>query len=111
MSTEQPSTYFVQDRSNKAERERVTLQDQMLTQSMGGVLPEQPDPTAFHNILDVGCGTGCWLIEAAKTYPEVKRLVGVDISPPYGGIWASARQGARSQRSRRVLRHGRAAHT
>ncbi|MBA2679716.1 MAG: class I SAM-dependent methyltransferase [Ktedonobacteraceae bacterium] len=77
---EQPSTYFVQDRSSKAERDRVTIQDQMLTHSMGGVLPEQPDPALFHHILDVGCGTGSWLIDAAKAYPDMTTLVGADIS-------------------------------
>ncbi len=77
---EHPSTYFVQDRSNEVERERVTLQDQMFTQRMGGVLPEQPDPTIFSRVLDVGCGTGGWLIEAAKTYPAMTTLVGADIS-------------------------------
>ncbi|MBA2679717.1 MAG: class I SAM-dependent methyltransferase [Ktedonobacteraceae bacterium] len=77
---EQPSTYFVQDRSSKVERERVTIQDQMITHGMGGVLPEQPDPTLFQRMLDVGCGTGSWLIEAATTYPTMKTLVGIDIS-------------------------------
>ncbi len=77
---EQSSTYFVQDRANKVERERVTLQDQMFTQMMGGVLPEQPDPTLFSRVLDVGCGTGYWLIEAARTYPTMTTLVGIDIS-------------------------------
>jgi ubiquinone/menaquinone biosynthesis C-methylase UbiE len=47
---------------------------------MGGILAEQPDPTVFQSVLDVGCGTGEWLIEAAKTYPTMTRLVGVDIS-------------------------------
>jgi SAM-dependent methyltransferase len=47
---------------------------------MGGVLPEQPDPTIFHRILDIGCGTGDWLIETAKTYPDMSLLIGVDIS-------------------------------
>ncbi len=75
-----PSTYFVEDRSNKEELSRLQIQDRMVTTSMGGVLPEQPDPTIFQRVLDVGCGTGGWLIEAAKTYPTMSLLVGVDVS-------------------------------
>lgn len=107
---EQPSTYFVQDRS-KAERERLTVQDQIFTHNMGGVLPEQPDPTLFHSILDVGCGTGSWLIEAARTYPEMTMLVGADISIH---IVEYARKLASEQGvSDRVkfFRHGCVAHT
>jgi len=77
---EHPSTYFVQDRSNIDEMTRLTIQDQMFTASMGGVLPEQPNPTSFQRVLDVACGTGGWLIRAAKTYPSMSLLVGVDVS-------------------------------
>jgi ubiquinone/menaquinone biosynthesis C-methylase UbiE len=77
---EKPSTYFVQDRSNQDEMHRLQGQDQLLTTGMGGVLPEQPDLTRFRTILDVGCGTGGWLIEVAKTIPTCTRLVGVDVS-------------------------------
>jgi ubiquinone/menaquinone biosynthesis C-methylase UbiE len=77
---EKPSTYFVQDRSNQDEMYRLQGQDQLLTTGMGGVLPEQPDLTRFRTILDVGCGTGAWLIEVAKTIPTCTRLVGVDVS-------------------------------
>ncbi|HLI72093.1 MAG TPA: class I SAM-dependent methyltransferase, partial [Ktedonobacteraceae bacterium] len=48
--------------------------------AMGGVLPEQPDPASFQRIIDVGCGTGDWLIETATTYPSISLLIGVDIS-------------------------------
>ena len=77
---EHPSTYFVQDRSSRQEMDRLRIQDQMLTTSMGGVLPEQDDPSIFHRVLDVGCGTGGWLIEVARTYPHIPTLIGVDVS-------------------------------
>lgn len=77
---EHPSTYFVEDRSNQEELARLQILDQLATTGMGGVLPEQPDPTIFRRVLDVGCGSGGWLIEAAKTYPTISLLVGVDVS-------------------------------
>jgi ubiquinone/menaquinone biosynthesis C-methylase UbiE len=52
----------------------------MLTTGMGGVLPEQSDPPIFQRVLDVGCGTGGWLIEATRTYPSLSLLVGVDVN-------------------------------
>jgi ubiquinone/menaquinone biosynthesis C-methylase UbiE len=73
------STYFVQDRSSKAELTRLILQDEMMTRSMGGVFAEQADPTSFHRVLDIGCGPGRWVMETAKTYPTMS-LVGIDIS-------------------------------
>ena len=74
------STYFVQDRSNQEELARLVIQDQMITQSMGGVLPEQSDPRIFKRVLDVACGSGGCLIETAKMYPHIQTLIGVDSS-------------------------------
>lgn len=76
---EHPSTYFVQDRENQEELTRLRIQDQMITTSMGGVLPEQANPTTFRRVLDVACGTGGWIIDAAQQYPEMT-LVGIDAS-------------------------------
>jgi ubiquinone/menaquinone biosynthesis C-methylase UbiE len=76
---EYQGTYVVLDRNSQEELHRLTIQDQLITTAMGGILPEQSDPTLFHRVLDVGCGTGGWIIEAAKTYPEMK-LIGVDIN-------------------------------
>src|SRR5260370_38359689 len=75
-----PSTYFV-DRSNQDEMTRLIVQDRLITTAMGGVLPEQPDPTNFPRMLDVRCGTGDCLIEAAKTCPTRSRLVSKDVHP------------------------------
>jgi tRNA1(Val) A37 N6-methylase TrmN6 len=77
---EQPSTYFVQDRASQDEKTRLSIQDEMLTIGMGGVLSEQADPSLLRQVLDVGCATGGWLLETAQTYPQIETLVGVDIS-------------------------------
>jgi len=77
---EQSSTYIVQDRDNQEEVTRLEVQDKMITIGMGGVLPEFSDPTALRRVLDVGCGTGGWLLETARTYPTIEKLVGADIS-------------------------------
>ena len=77
---EHPSTYFVQDRGSEEELARIQIQDQLLTTGMGGVLPEQADSTVFQRILDVGSGSGGWLIETAKTYPHTLHLEGADVS-------------------------------
>lgn len=91
---ENPSTYAILDTKNQKELVRLELQDRMLTAAMGGVLPEQADPTAFYRLLDVACGTGGWLMEAAQTYPTMS-LVGIDISQrmiKYARAEAEARQ-------------------
>lgn len=72
-------TYFVQDRQSEEELLRLVGQDRLVTASMGGVLPEQADSSAFRRVLDVACGSGGWVIEAAQTYPEMS-LVGIDIN-------------------------------
>ncbi len=77
---ERSSTYMVQDRSNSEELTRLAIQDQVLTTSMGGALSEQSDLTRLQRVLDVGCGTGGWLIEAARSIPTISLLIGVDIS-------------------------------
>jgi ubiquinone/menaquinone biosynthesis C-methylase UbiE len=78
---ETPSTYFVGDRSSKDELTRLTIQERMVTASMGGLLPEQTNTSGLRRILDVACGPGGWLIAVAKQYPAISHLVGVDISP------------------------------
>jgi ubiquinone/menaquinone biosynthesis C-methylase UbiE len=76
---EYSSTYIVQDRQSEKELKRLTIQDQLATKAMGGVLPEQTNPESFQRILDIGCGTGNWVIQIAQEYPNMK-LAGIDIS-------------------------------
>jgi ubiquinone/menaquinone biosynthesis C-methylase UbiE len=77
---EHPSTYIVADRSNLDELTRLSVQDKMITTGMGSVLPELADQGLLRRVLDVGCGTGGWLMETARTYPTIEKLVGVDVS-------------------------------
>jgi len=73
------STYFVQGQQSE-EFQRLVDQDRFITASMGGVLAEQTDLSAFRRVLDIASGPGSWAIEAAQTYPEMS-LVGIDIDP------------------------------
>lgn len=98
-----PSTYFVQERSMEEELNRLQVQDRLVTAIMGGVLPEQPGPITFRRVLDVGCGTGDWLIEVAKTYPDISLLVGVDTNER--AIAYARGQAAAQQLSDRVEFH------
>jgi ubiquinone/menaquinone biosynthesis C-methylase UbiE len=77
---EPSTTYFVQGKQNKNELARLILQDELITSSMKGIMPEQLDPGVFRDVLDVGCASGSWVIEAAKLYPAMS-LTGVDINP------------------------------
>jgi len=74
-----PSQYFVEDRSSNPEMIRLMIQDSLTTAGMGGPLSEQPDPASLHRVLDIGCGPGGWLLETVTRYPHMS-LVGIDIS-------------------------------
>lgn len=76
-----PNTYFVQGDATTNEAVRLQIQDRIITGVMGGVLSEQMQPSRFQEILDLGCGTGGWLIELAHTVPPPSLLVGIDVNP------------------------------
>src|SRR5215472_3460526 len=71
-------TYFI-DAENAAEMARLTRQDRLITKSMGGLFPEISDLSGVHAILDVACGPGGWVLDVARTYPDM-HVKGVDIS-------------------------------
>ena len=60
---------------------RLMLESKLLISELGGIWPEQPDQAHFRRVLDSGCGTGYWLVHAAKTYPTIEQLYGVDRDP------------------------------
>lgn len=95
-----PSTYFVDERFSKDEFTRLSIQEQMTTNRMGGVLSEQIDPASLRRVLDVACGPGGWLISAAQIYPALSELVGVDVNARL--IAYARQQAAASQVSDRV---------
>ncbi len=72
------SSYFI-DAENAAEMARLTNQDRILTRCMGGLFPQQLDLSHIHDILDIACGPGGWVLDVAKAYSN-KQLIGVDIS-------------------------------
>lgn len=99
---EHPNTYVVQGRQDQQELARLTIQDQMITSAMGGVLPEQAEAANFKRILDVGSGSGNWIIEAAKTYPSMS-LIGIDVS--YRMVEYARAQAAEQQLAERTEFH------
>ncbi len=76
----QAGTYFVQNPQSEEELRRLVNQDQLVTASLGGVLVEQSGAERFQRVLDVACGAGGWVREAARTFPAMS-LVGIDLNP------------------------------
>jgi ubiquinone/menaquinone biosynthesis C-methylase UbiE len=75
---EEENVYFI-DPENAAEMARLTDQDRIVTEAMGGLFPADLDLTGVHRILDVACGPGGWAQEVAFHHPTMA-VVGFDIS-------------------------------
>ncbi len=75
-SSENP--YFI-DAESPAEMARLTQQDRIVTKHMGGLLAEQRDLSRFHDVLDIACGPGGWVLDLAFEHPEIE-VTGIDIS-------------------------------
>ena len=92
-SHQQDHKGYILDAENAAEMARLMLQDHMLTQALGGLIPEQSDLSQIHQVLDIGCGPGGWLLDLVTQYPHLHG-VGIDISElmiPYASHMAESR--------------------
>src|SRR5260370_1195251 len=65
-----PSQYFVEDRSSNPEMIGLMIQDSLTKAGMGGPLSEQPDPASLHRLLDIGCGPAGLLLETLPPSPH-----------------------------------------
>jgi len=72
------NNYFIGAES-ATELARLINQDRLLTENMGGLFPEFQDISSIHDILDIACGPGGWVLDVATAFPEI-RAVGIDIS-------------------------------
>src|SRR5947209_19435692 len=70
---------YALDAENAAEMARLMIQDRLLTQAMGGVVPEPIDLSQVYHALDIGCGPGGWLLDVGTQYPHIQGI-GIDIS-------------------------------
>ena len=66
---------------SQAEMVQLIETDQLFTKAMGGLLPEQPEQAIaqLHDVLDVGCGPGGWVLEMAYAHSDL-RATGLDVS-------------------------------
>lgn len=74
-----PTNTYVFDPESPTEMARLINQDRISTQAMGGPLSGIADPSMLHNILDLGCGPGSWVLDVAFELPGAE-VEGVDIS-------------------------------
>jgi ubiquinone/menaquinone biosynthesis C-methylase UbiE len=77
-SSEERNIYFI-DPESGAEMARLIDQDHIITQGLGGLFSDIPDLSKVSHVLDLGCGPGGWVLEAAFAHPDMQ-LEGVDIS-------------------------------
>lgn len=82
MSSDSPKSgnVYFNDPNSGAEMVRLLDQDRLITQGMGGLLPERSnDFSGIHRVLDVACGPGGWAQEVAFAHPEME-VTGFDFS-------------------------------
>jgi SAM-dependent methyltransferase len=81
MEQDNQNNAYIIDAESSTELTRLTYQDRLVTNAMGGLFPERADLTGIHTVLDIACGPGDWTLEVAHTYYDHKvQVTGIDIS-------------------------------
>jgi ubiquinone/menaquinone biosynthesis C-methylase UbiE len=70
---------YVFDTDSPEELVRLIMMDQVTTRAMGGPLAGLPALPKHANVIDLACGPGGWVLEAAHARPDIE-VCGVDIS-------------------------------
>ena len=69
---------YVIDPESGAEMARLIEQDRQVTRHLGGLFPLEMDPSTLHQVIDLACGPGSWVLDVAFAFPDIE-LIGVDI--------------------------------
>src|SRR6266700_4058297 len=77
-SSQEGSTYFI-DAENAAEMARLVTLARLMTEDMGGIFPPDLDLSTVHQVLDIACGPGQWVLDVAASAPHI-HVTGIDIS-------------------------------
>jgi ubiquinone/menaquinone biosynthesis C-methylase UbiE len=87
---------YVFDAESVSETTRLMLQDRQMTRGMGGPFSERKpaDFDKMHDILDIACGSGGWVLDVAYEHPDIQ-VEGIDTSRT---LIEYARATARSQK-------------
>ena len=65
--------------TNAAESKGLLLHYRYFTRALGGLLPRSIPVQEVRNVLDVGCGPGCWALNLARKYSHIS-VTGIDHS-------------------------------
>jgi ubiquinone/menaquinone biosynthesis C-methylase UbiE len=94
MTSAEEYSGYVLDPESPVEMARLINLDRFMTKGMGGSLVGVNNLSPLHNVLDMACGPGGWVLDVAFEQPNVE-VAGVDISKlliGYAGARAHSQQ-------------------
>jgi ubiquinone/menaquinone biosynthesis C-methylase UbiE len=71
---------YIWNPDDEAELARLVQQSNLYDRAIRDLFPPPIDPERLHQVLDVGCGPGGWVMSLAQSYKHCQ-VVGIDISP------------------------------